>query len=80
LPTIRQALRGRQKLALTLDGTGRTVRPLKLDYWGRLWTCVVWCETSGAFAEIRVDQITDLRLLPGLFVDEVGKRLRDYAP
>ncbi len=80
LPTFRQALRGRQKLALTLDGTGRTVRPLKLDYWGRLWTCVVWCETAAGFADIRVDQITELRLLPGLFVDEVGKRLRDYTP
>lgn len=78
LPRIRQAIRTRQKLELTLSSTRRTVRPLQLDYWGRLWTCVVWCETRRGFDELRVDQITELRLLPGLFVDEQGKSLRDF--
>ncbi len=78
LPTIRQAIRTRQKLQLSRDGKNRTVRPLQLDYWGRLWTCVVWCETTRAFDELRVDQIESLRILPGLFVDEKGKSLRDF--
>ena len=78
LPVIRQAIRARQKLALALGGRTRTVRPLQLEYWGRLWTCVVWCETTRAFDELRVDQISELRLLPGLFVDEPGKSLRDF--
>lgn len=78
LPRIRQAIRTRQKLSLTLTGKPRTVRPLQLDYWGRLWTCVVWCENNRAFDELRVDQITDIQLLPGLFVDEVGKSLKDF--
>lgn len=79
LPKIRSAIRARQKLSLTLDGSDRTVRPLQLDYWGRLWTCTVWCDTTRKFDDLRIDQITALRVLPSLFVEEVGKRLRDYS-
>ncbi|MEM8536927.1 MAG: HTH domain-containing protein [Pseudomonadota bacterium] len=78
LPSLRQALRTRQKLEIDVTGQTRTVRPLQLDYWGRLWTCVVWCETNASFDTIRVDQITRLRILPSLFVDEAGKSLRDF--
>lgn len=78
LPMIRQAIRARQKLKLTLNGTDQTVRPLQLDYWGRLWTCVVWNETARGFSELRVDQITALTIMPSLFVDEVGKSLADF--
>jgi predicted DNA-binding transcriptional regulator YafY len=78
LPQIRQALRTRQKLLLTINGGDRTVRPLKLDYWGRLWTCVVWCETTRGFDDLRVDQISALRILPSLFVDEPTKSLSAY--
>ncbi len=79
LPQIRQALRTRQKLSITHKDVDRTVRPLQLDYWGRLWTCVVWCETKRGFDDIRVDQITALRVLPSLFVDEPEKSLSAYT-
>jgi len=75
LPILRQAMRTRQKLELIMHDKKRIVRPLQLDYWGRLWTCVVWCETTAQFDEIRVDQITSQRILPSLFVDEPGKSL-----
>ena len=78
LPMIRQAIRARQKLKLTMHGSDQTVRPLQLDYWGRLWTCVVWNEKIRDFAELRVDQITALKTLPSLFVDEAGKSLADF--
>lgn len=78
LPLIRQAIRTRQKLKLTMNDTDHTVRPLQLDYWGRLWTCVVWNEKIRDFAELRVDQITSLKTLPSLFVDEAGKSLADF--
>jgi len=78
LPKIRGAIRARQKLELSAGARSRTVRPLQLDYWGRLWTCVVWCDTTRKFDELRIDQITALRVLPSLFVQEEGKRLRDY--
>ena len=78
LPKIRSAIRARQKLLLSVGARDRTVRPLQLDYWGRLWTCIVWCDTTRKFDELRIDQITSLRILPSLFVDEEGKRLIDY--
>ena len=29
----------------------RVVRPLHIDYWGRVWTCVVWDEDDGRFRD-----------------------------
>ncbi len=78
LPAMRQAIRTRQKLSITINDVVRTVRPLQLDYWGRLWTCIVWCEKTKDFSELRVDQISELRILPSLFVDEHGKSLADF--
>ncbi len=78
LPIIRQAIRTRQKLMVTISDRDRTMRPLQLDYWGRLWTCVAWCETTKSFEELRVDQVEGLRILPSLFVEEDGKSLADY--
>jgi len=80
MPAFRAAVRARQKLRLTLrDGTALTARPLKLDYWGRVWTCIVWSEEAGDFVSLRIDRIATLQVLPGLFVDEPGKRLADYT-
>jgi len=80
LETLRSSVRSRQKLALRLkDGAALDVRPLKLDYWGRVWSLLVWNETDRDFLQIRVDRIASVDLLPGLFVDEPGKRLEDYG-
>ncbi|MGZ9809986.1 helix-turn-helix transcriptional regulator [Pseudoroseicyclus sp. H15] len=83
LPQIRAALRARQKLRLDWEGeqgeTRGVIRPLKLDYWGRVWVLTGWAEEAGAFVQIRADRILDLRLMPQLFVDEEGKRLSDFA-
>ena len=76
--TLRLAVRARQKLALTVAGLRRVVRPLRLDYWGRLWSCVVWDETLGRFDEVRLDQIGGLEVLPNLFVTEPGKDLASF--
>ncbi|KMW58362.1 Transcriptional regulator, DeoR family [Candidatus Rhodobacter oscarellae] len=84
MPGIRGAIRARQKLRLvyqSLDGavTTRTVRPLELEYWGRVWTATCWCELRDDFRVLRVDRIDALQVLPALFVEEDGKRLEDYA-
>ena len=78
LPALRQSIRARQKLLVAIKGQGRTVRPLRLDYWGRVWTCTVWCETTRGFDDIPIEEITALRKLPSLFVNEAGKTLADY--
>lgn len=83
MPALRAAIRARQKLAilyLSLDGeeTRRIIRPLALDYWGRVWTATCWCEFSTDFTELRVDRIQSLTIMPALFVDEDGKTLADF--
>ncbi len=83
MPTLRAAIKTRQKLALRyrrIDGTltERQIRPLHMEYWGRVWTLTAWCELRGAFRVFRVDLIEDATALPELFVDEPGKTLDDY--
>lgn len=84
MPLIRSAIRARQKLGLVTTGadgtrTERIVRPLRLDYWGRLWTVTVWCELRADFRELRTDRIEAAAALPQLFIDEPGKMLSDLA-
>lgn len=83
MPTLRAAIRARQKLLLYQEEAAEgeaslTLRPLRLDYWGRVWTCIAWVEERSDFAQLRVDKITDLRVLQGLFVEEPGKTLADF--
>jgi predicted DNA-binding transcriptional regulator YafY len=83
MPALRAAIRARQKLDLAYrDAEGkpssRTIRPLQMEYWGRVWTLTAWDETRGDFRSFRVDRIEDLRALPELFVDEPGRSLADY--
>jgi len=73
LGPLRQAIRARQKLRVD----GHVLRPLRLDFWGRLWTLLAWDETAGAHAEIAVHAIGALDPLPQLFVDEPGKTAAD---
>ncbi len=84
ISTLRAAIKGRQKLHLDyrrIDGTltSRTIRPLLMEYWGRVWTLTAWCEKRADFRVFRVDLIETARALPELFVDEPGKRLSDFT-
>ncbi|NVL02018.1 helix-turn-helix transcriptional regulator [Ruegeria pomeroyi] len=82
---IRAAIKARQKLRLVyrrIDGelTERTIRPLHMEYWGRVWTVTAWCELRAGFRVFRIDLIETLTPLPELFRDEPGKTLADYQP
>lgn len=83
LPTIRRAVREKQVLEIDYakgDGTPsrRFIHPLQLEYWGQAWTCTAWCETRKDFRVFRIDRIRGLIAAERHFVDETGKRLRDY--
>ena len=85
MPTLRAAIRAKQKLRLTYHSKGdrittRTIRPLHMEYWGRVWTLTSWCELRNDFRVFRVDLIQNAEALPEMFVDEPGKRLSDYNP
>ncbi|WP_170556971.1 helix-turn-helix transcriptional regulator [Ruegeria atlantica] len=82
---IRAAIKSRQKLRLSyrrIDGvlTDRVVRPLHMEYWGRVWTLTSWCELRQGFRVFRIDLIEAISPLPEVFADEPGKRLSDYDP
>ncbi|KUJ82005.1 helix-turn-helix transcriptional regulator [Ruegeria profundi] len=82
---IRAAIKSRQKLHLSyrrIDGvlTERTIRPLHMEYWGRVWTLTAWCELRDGFRVFRIDLIEAVSPLPEIFADEPGKRLSDYDP
>ncbi|AEI94445.1 MULTISPECIES: helix-turn-helix transcriptional regulator [Roseobacter] len=85
MPTLRAAIKARQKVELNYQSkrnarTRRIVRPLHMEYWGRIWTLTAWCELRQAFRVFRVDLIETAQALPELFVDEPGKTLADYTP
>jgi predicted DNA-binding transcriptional regulator YafY len=80
MPLIRNAIRTKQKLSVVLreDTGARLIRPLKMEYWGRLWTVTVWDESVTGFQTMRIDLIETLRIMPQLFTDEPGKTLVDH--
>lgn len=39
--------------------TTRTIRPLSLWFWGRVWTLIAWCELRQDFRMFRLDRISD---------------------
>ncbi len=85
MPLLRAAIKSRQKLRLTYMGhdgafTSRTVRPLQMEYFGRIWTLTAWCELRGAHRVFRVDLVDTAEALPELFTDEPGKTLDDFKP
>jgi len=82
MASLRSAIKGKQKLLLTCRSpegrlTTRTIRPLQLDSWGRVWILTAWCELRAGFRDFRLDLIETATPLPELFIDDPGKRLSD---
>ena len=85
IPPLRAAIKARQKLRITYTSregtvTSRTIRPLHLEYWSRIWTLTAWCEWRSAHRVFRLDLINTAEALPELFNDEPGNALADYTP
>ena len=83
LPSLRQAIRLRSRVVIEyVDASGRIterpVRPLLLEFWGRVWTLASWCETRSALRSFRVDRIAALRLTDQTFPDDPGTTLADW--
>lgn len=62
------------------DGTmtGRRIRPLQTEYWGRVWTCPAWCELRDAFRVFRVDRVEACAETDDTFALEPGRTYADY--
>jgi predicted DNA-binding transcriptional regulator YafY len=83
LPTLRRAIRLRERVVIAyVDGSGiateRPVRPLLLEFWGRVWTLASWCEAREGFRSFRVDRIEALRPTGETYPEEPGTTLTDW--
>ena len=83
MPDVRKAISERRKLHFHYrDENGkvsvRILRPLAIYFWGRVWTCVGWCELRNDFRHFRLDRMQDWQVLPECFSDEPGKTLADF--
>lgn len=83
LGLVREAVR--TKLRLTFDyvdrqagSSSRTVRPLGLAFWGKVFSLATWCELRKDFRSFRVDRMTNVRA-GAAFEDEPGKTLDDFV-
>ena len=78
-----QAIDEHAKVRLTYcDGTGedtlRTVRPLAMHFWGKVWTLAAWCELRDDFRTFRIDRAESLEMISETFKPEPGRALEDY--
>lgn len=56
----------------------RTIRPLGLWFWGKVWTVVAWCDLRDGFRMFRVDRMRAVTQSATRFEPEPGKTLRDF--
>lgn len=80
---IRTAVKQQNKISfhyVRADGldSQRTVLPLGLFYWGKVWTLVAWCELRDDFRHFRLDRMTQLTLLAEFFEPAPGRSLQDF--
>jgi predicted DNA-binding transcriptional regulator YafY len=83
LPDLRRAIRLQERVVIAYaDSSGvsseRRVRPLVLEFWGRVWTLAAWCEARADFRSFRVDRVQALHLTGDTFPDEPGISLSDW--
>lgn len=74
LDTLRGAINKRQVLEIGYikeDGqtSERSVRPLGLFFWGKVWTLAAWCELRNDYRSFRIDRIQK--------VTEAGRRFEE---
>ena len=79
---VHQAIGQHRSLAIDYAGedgsaSNRTIRPLGLYFWGKVWTLAAWCELRVDFRSFRLDRIVAVRL-GETFADEDGKTLDVY--
>lgn len=82
LGALRGAIRDGRKVRFRyLDEGGnesrRTVRPLALAFWGKIWSMASWCELRQDFRSFRLDRISEIDFQES-FTAEPGKTLDDF--
>mgnify|MGYP001571838033 CR=1 FL=1 len=58
--------------------SNRTVHPLGLFYWGKVWTLVAWCELRVSFRHFRLDRMSNIASLEDCYDLVEGRTLQDF--
>lgn len=58
--------------------SNRTVHPLGLFYWGKVWTLVAWCELRDGFRHFRLDRMSNIASLEDRYESVAGRTLQDF--
>lgn len=56
----------------------RTVHPLGVVYWGKVWTLVAWCELRDDFRHFRLDRMQGIVGLQEQYTSVDGRTLQDF--
>jgi len=83
LPGLRQAIKKQHKIQLQYkraDGqaSNRTIWPLGLFFWGKVWTLVAWCEKRNAYRQFRIDRIEQYEVDDNVFETNEQQTLNYY--
>lgn len=81
--TIREAIRLSQRLAIGYiradeQQSNRTIEPLGLIFWGKVWTLVAWCHLRQDYRTFRLDRIQALQVTTEHFVTYDNKSLKHF--
>jgi predicted DNA-binding transcriptional regulator YafY len=82
IDAVEVALEARQRIEITYRDredreSRRTIRPLGLWFWGRVWTLVGWCELRQDFRMFRLDRIAEMTQ-SGVFPVERDRTLNAF--
>lgn len=83
LGLIRRALRERLRLGIAyrdLKGqrSVRTIRPLGLTIFDKVWLLTAWCESKTDFRNFRVDRLESVKKTGASFPREAGREFHDF--
>jgi len=83
LALLRGAVKQQRKVSYDYtreDGqrSHRTIQPLGLFYWGKVWTLVAWCELRDQFRHFRLDRMRNVTVLNERYASVPGRTLQDF--
>ena len=80
---MREAIRLRQRVAIDYvraddEHSSRTIEPLGMIFWGKVWTLVAWCQLRGDYRTFRLDRIQSILVTDEKFEASENKSLKHF--
>jgi predicted DNA-binding transcriptional regulator YafY len=80
---MREAIRLRQRVAIDYvradeQHSSRTIEPLGMIFWGKVWTLVAWCHLRDDYRTFRLDRIQSIVVTDEKFDTSESKSLKHF--